>query len=76
MRGRVDENPEHTTWYSIGTLGEMVTRHGFAVESVRYGSADRFHDWLVFLPTAVRHTALFMVARHDGQASEPREGLR
>lgn len=62
------ENPEHTAWFSIGMLRELLRRHAYAVERVLYGSGeDRPWQWRI-LPARMRHTSIWLVAckRADG----------
>ena len=66
--GKLHENPEHTAWYSIGTLTELVRRFGFVVEDARYGSSKGFLWRAFFLPPILRHTSIWVVTRLRGPA--------
>lgn len=63
LRGRVYENPDHTCWYSMGTLCEMLQRHGFEVERLEYGSSEPWLFRVPVVPENMRHTSLFAAAR-------------
>lgn len=57
------ENAEHTAWFSIRMLAELLRRHSFRVESVQYGSSEHL-PWIVpIVPARLRHTSIWLVAR-------------
>lgn len=61
--GDPQENPEHTAWFSMGMLREILRRHGFEVETSLYGSGED-RPWLVpILPARLCHTSIWLVAR-------------
>lgn len=61
VRGEVWENPEHTGWFSRGTLAELLGRYGYAIERAVYGSSEGFLGKLP-VPRLMRHTSLWVVA--------------
>ncbi len=61
LKGRIYENPEHTTWFSIGTLSELLKRYGYCLEKAQYGSSEPFLFKLFFLPNIFRHTGIWFV---------------
>jgi SAM-dependent methyltransferase len=63
LTGRVYENPEHTAWYSLGTLRELLRRYQFVVEHAEYGSSEHFLYWFLFFPRIVRHTSIWLVCK-------------
>jgi SAM-dependent methyltransferase len=69
--GKPYENPEHTAWYSIGTLTELLDRFGFAVETSTYGSSENFLWKAVMVPKIIRHTSIWMVAKRLDETREP-----
>lgn len=68
-RGNVYENVEHTCWYSMGTLREMLSRHGLEVERAVYGSSEPWLWRLRVVPEVMRHTSVFFVARRPNDVS-------
>jgi 2-polyprenyl-3-methyl-5-hydroxy-6-metoxy-1,4-benzoquinol methylase len=64
------ENPEHTAWFSMGMLRELLRRHSFEVERALYGSGEDI-PWLVpILPARLRHTSIWLVARRKPEGQE------
>ena len=61
--GEPEENPEHTAWFTMGTLKEVLRRHGFDVESALYASGQDLPWLLPILPARMRHTSIWLVAR-------------
>lgn len=75
-RGQVYENPEHTAWYSLGTLEELIQRFGFRVVHAEYGSSEGFLYRLPILPDILRHTSVWIeaeLAANDESASTARD---
>ncbi|MPZ91959.1 MAG: methyltransferase domain-containing protein [Actinobacteria bacterium] len=67
IKGRVHVNPEHTTWFSLGTLTELLRRYGFVIDHYEYGSGDEWLYRLIFLPRMIRHRSLWVVARSEDE---------
>lgn len=61
--GEPDANPEHTAWFSIGMLRELLLRHGLEIELVQYDSGEDLPSWYFFLPARLRHTSIWLAAR-------------
>lgn len=60
--GRLYENPEHTAWYSVGTLRELLSRFGFEIQKVEYGSSENFLYRAWWIPRMLRHTSIWLTA--------------
>jgi len=61
MKGRIYENPEHTTWFSVCTLSELLKRYGYCLQKAEYGSSESFLFKLFFIPKIFRHTGIWFV---------------
>jgi SAM-dependent methyltransferase len=61
--GEPPENTEHTAWYTLGTLRELLRRAGFEIERAEYGSGQDRPYRLPFAPDRVRHNSLWVAAR-------------
>jgi 2-polyprenyl-3-methyl-5-hydroxy-6-metoxy-1,4-benzoquinol methylase len=46
LRGRESVNPDHTMYLSRRTLVQLVTRHGYAIEDLRFYAADEYEEHL------------------------------
>lgn len=60
--GKPHVNPEHTAWYCIDTLTELISRFGFVTESATYGSSENFLWRAFFVPRTLRHTSIWVIA--------------
>ena len=66
LMGRgVYENPEHTAWYTPGTLGELLRRYDFEITHVQYGSSEQFLQKMSLLPKELVHTSVWAVVRRS-----------
>lgn len=75
LRGKVYENPEHTVWFSIGTMTELINRYGFKVVHAEYGSSEPFLYRLFFLPKVIRHTSIWIVAEKNNNDNNAENGM-
>jgi SAM-dependent methyltransferase len=71
LTNRVHENPEHTVWFSMKTLTQLLNRYRYSVLHAQYGSSEEFLSRYVFLPRIVRHTGIWMVARRSAETPDP-----
>lgn len=62
LRDNIREHPQHTAWYSPGTLTELLSRFGLEVTHWEWGSSQPgFYRFPV--PKPFRHSSFWVVAR-------------
>lgn len=62
VRGNIREHPQHTAWYSPGTLAELLSRFGLEIVHWEWGSSQTGYYWIP-VPKAFRHSSFWVVAR-------------
>ena len=75
IRGHACPHPEHTCWFCEKTLQQLLSRKGFEVVRVHYGTVYDMSRWtqrltkwlniLLPLPARFRHNTLMVVAKTD-----------
>ncbi len=73
VRGDSCPHPEHTCWYCEKTLVQLLNRHGFEVDTLKYGTVyilstlyqriTKILNFILPLPDRFRHNTIMLVAK-------------
>lgn len=63
LKGYGGVNPDHVHWFCPGSIQGLLQRYGFEIERLEWGSSEPIFYRLYFMPQALRHTSIFVVAR-------------
>lgn len=73
LYGGADPHPQHTCWFCDRTLEQLLNRHGFEIEEIRYNSIydlstlpqriTRLATRFLWLPDVLKHNTIMLVAK-------------
>jgi hypothetical protein len=61
MLGSAKPNPEHTAWFCKDTIQELLSRFGWKIKEVKYGSRNYLDNHLP-IPSSIKHDSMHICA--------------
>ena len=75
IKGGGGGNRDHVHWFCPNTISELLGRFGFEVERLEFGSGEPCLNFLIFMPKALRHTSIYVVATKSKARRSPYGGI-
>lgn len=63
VKGYTYVNPDHVTWFCVSTVRELLSRYGYTIEKLDYGSSEAIFYNISFFRPILFHTSIFIAAK-------------